>query len=345
MRAVQLTQTGGALTEADIDLPVADTGEVIVRVSHCGLCHTDVHLRAGYFGLGGDARLNLKQQLPLTLGHEIAGVAHAVGQGVEPSWVGRPVAVYPWIGCGKCPVCARGDEHLCGRARAIGVNVDGGYAQYVRVPHEQYLLDIDGIDPQFAAILMCSGLSAYSAVDKAAGAFSRGEALILGYGGLGRMAVEIAAARFDAAPMVIERSDTGVADAIARGLRAYATDTPDLRKIIERECGRPAAVVDFVGSSESAALANRLLGQGGRLISVGLFGGSLTVPLPLLALRGTQIVGSYVGTLEDARAVLALARSGRLKPIPTLACGVHELDARLDDLEVGKAPGRFVLNF
>ena len=124
MKAAQLTTNGAPLELRDVDAPTAQGREVVVRVKRCGVCHTDLHLHDGAFGLGGDKSLKLQQNLPLTLGHEIQGVVASTGDAVDTVAPGDAVVVYPWIGCGQCGMCKSGREHLCSRARAISATIN-----------------------------------------------------------------------------------------------------------------------------------------------------------------------------------------------------------------------------
>ena len=128
MQRASLVDYGKPLQATEAATPKPQGSEVLLRITHCGVCHSDLHLQDGYFDLGGGQKLDVRgnRPLPFTLGHEIAGTVEAVGpeaKGVEP---GRFYAAYPWIGCGKCGLCARGDEHLCNAPRVLGVTVDGG---------------------------------------------------------------------------------------------------------------------------------------------------------------------------------------------------------------------------
>ncbi len=138
-----LVAYGQPLCETVVACPTPRGSEVLVRVTHCGVCHSDLHLQDGYFSLGGDKRLDITKDrpLPFTLGHEIAGTIEAAGDDAEGAVIGQRVAVYPWIGCGKCPACRAGNENMCSAHRHLGIAVDGGYASHVLVPHPRYLLD------------------------------------------------------------------------------------------------------------------------------------------------------------------------------------------------------------
>ena len=136
---------GKPLAQALRETPQPTGSEVLVRVGSCGLCHSDLHLHEGYFDLGNGHKLDLSRGIapPRVLGHEIAGTVVAVGSEASGVAVGDRRVVYPWIGCGSCGACKSGDEELCGPARALGINCDGGFADHVLVPHARYLYAYD----------------------------------------------------------------------------------------------------------------------------------------------------------------------------------------------------------
>src|SRR5262249_47652545 len=163
----------------------------------CGVCHSDLHLQDGYFKLGGDKRLDITQcrALPLTLGLKTAGRAEPVGPERDAT-PGAQVAVYPWMGCGACAACGPGEENNCAASRHLGVNVDGGYASHVLVPHPRYLIDYAPLSPAFAGAAMCSGLTAYAALKRLADRAARGPLLLIGLGGVGSMGLALARVMF-----------------------------------------------------------------------------------------------------------------------------------------------------
>src|SRR5690242_12188741 len=166
-----LTAYGAPLCETVADCPQPRGTEVLVRIHRCGVCHSDLHMQDGYFRLGDDKKLDVSagRTLPFTLGHEIAGVIEAAGPDADGNVAtGRAVAVYPWIGCGRCAACARGEENICAAPRHLGIQVDGGYATHVLIPHPRYLLDYAPLSASFAGMLMCSGLTAYAALKRLA---------------------------------------------------------------------------------------------------------------------------------------------------------------------------------
>jgi alcohol dehydrogenase, propanol-preferring len=143
--------------------------QVLLRVRAAGVCHSDLHIWEGSYDLGFGRKLSLKDRgisVPLTLGHETAGEVVAAGPDAHGVLPGDVRLVYPWIGCGGCPVCLRGDENLCAKPRFLGVYCDGGYSDHITVPHPKYLLDLEGLDPVSAAPYACSGVTTYSALAK-----------------------------------------------------------------------------------------------------------------------------------------------------------------------------------
>lgn len=347
MRCEQLVAAGEPLRSASVALPVADDDGVVVEVDHCGVCHSDLHLQDGYFNLGDDRKLDISAQrhLPLVLGHEIAGRVVDQGKNVTGDRVGEFIAVYPWIGCGECRLCQRGDEHICDRPRVIGINVDGGFATHVSVPHTRYLLSLEGVGAAHAGCLMCSGLTAYSAMRKAQRFLDAGPPLIVGLGGVGLMALRFATA------MGIEQVYASDINPKARdkalelgATAAFDPQDPEARKAIKSATGGGAgAVIDFVGAGQTVTFAQRVAAKGGGIVVVGLMGGSFSMPVPLLPFNALTIQGSYVGSLSEAREMLDLVRSGAVDEIPVTERPLSEANDTLDTLRAGAVVGRNVL--
>ncbi len=347
MLSQQFSVYGQPLTAHETPTPAPQGSEVLVAVEHCGVCHSDVHLHDGHFDMGGGKKLDVTRgrHLPFTLGHEIQGRVAAVGPEATGVSVGDAVVAFPWIGCGACGTCARGDEHLCNRPRALGVTVAGGYASHVIVPHARYALRCDGIDPALAGTYMCSGLTAYSALAKLGRAEAGDPILIVGLGGVGMMGLQFARALFPAAPLYaadVDPAKLALAEA-AGAVAVPAREADAVKRVLEATGGGVYGAVDFVGSEATFQLANGALRKGGKLVFVGLFGGAVTLPLPLLPMRAIAILGSYVGSLAEAEAMLALVRAGQVAPIPIDARPLSAATEALDDLRAGRVHGRVVL--
>jgi D-arabinose 1-dehydrogenase-like Zn-dependent alcohol dehydrogenase len=310
------------------------------------VCHSDLHLQDGYFDLGGGQKLDVRgnRPMPFTLGHEIAGVVEAVGPDAAMVGKGERYAAFPWIGCGKCELCARGDEHMCNAARALGITVDGGYATHVVVPHPRYLLDVTGIAPEIAGALMCSGLTGYSAIKKAVAYLRAGPLLIVGLGGVGMMGLQFARAATDK-PILVADIDANKRRAALQLGAAEAFDPADAgaRKAIIKASGGVGAAVDFAGSDKSLSFAQGAVAKGGAVVIVGLIGGSFSMPVPMFPLRALTIMGSYVGSLAEAREMIALVKGGKVAPIPVELRGLEQTSHALDDLRAGRVVGRLVI--
>jgi len=170
MQSQAITEFGKPLQLIETPTPTPAGTEILLKVHNAGVCHSDVHIHDGYFDLGGGNKLPMaNMKLPHTLGHEIEGEVVAIGPDVKGVSVGQRYAAFPWIGCGKCPACERGEENICvGGPRQLGCSsgVAGGYATHVMVPHAKYLIDYGKTNPALGAAYMCSGLTAFSAMKK-----------------------------------------------------------------------------------------------------------------------------------------------------------------------------------
>jgi D-arabinose 1-dehydrogenase-like Zn-dependent alcohol dehydrogenase len=347
MHRQSLVEYGQPLQATEIPTPTPQGSEVLLRVTHCGVCHSDLHLQDGYFDLGGGQKLDVRgnRVMPFTFGHEIAGVAEAAGPEATDTVEGRSYAAFPWIGCGKCGLCARGDEHMCNAPRALGITVDGGYATHVLVPHSRYLLDVEGIAPEIAGPLMCSGLTGYGAIKKAIPFLHAGPLLIVGLGGVGMTGLQFARALTDR-PILVADIDPSKREAALKLGAKEAFDPADgtaRKSIFKASGGGVGAAVDFAGSDKSLNFAQGAVAKGGAAIVVGLIGGGFTLPVPMFPLRALTIMGSYVGSMAEAREMLDLVKSGKFQPIPLEKRPLDQTSRALDDLRAGKVVGRIVI--
>ncbi len=329
--------------------PVPTGTEVVVEVTRCGVCHSDLHLQEGFYELGGGRRLSLADrgvQLPLVMGHEVLGrvVAKGPGAALGDDAIGRDVLVYPWLGCGKCEICRRGEENCCPTSTSIGVFRPGGYADKCVVPHPRYLVDVSGIDPTLAATYACSGLTAYSALRKAPVDRDRDWLLILGAGGVGLSGLQIARALGHKRIALADIDPAKRELALAEGAH-LVVDPRDPGALAEMQAlqGGVAAAIDFVGAGETANFGIAAIRKAGTYVAVGLFGGDIQLSVPLLVLRAITLRGSYVGNLGELRELIALVKSGRVPPLPVEAVPMAQVNEALDRLRAGKVSGRLVL--
>ena len=162
MLSWEIIEHGKPLQKSLKETPKPQGGEVLMRITRSGVCHSDLHIWDGYFDLGGGKRFYVKERgcvPPFTLGHEPFGVVEALGPKARGVKVGQKKLIYPWIGCGKCAVCKAGQDNYCvSGTRFLGVNRPGAYSTHVIVPDAKYLLDTAGIDDSFAATLALAAL-------------------------------------------------------------------------------------------------------------------------------------------------------------------------------------------
>jgi D-arabinose 1-dehydrogenase-like Zn-dependent alcohol dehydrogenase len=349
MRSFQVCQCGAPLQMNEAEAPTPTGTQVLLKMLAAGVCHSDLHIWDGYYEIGGGKKLMLADRgikLPLTMGHENVGEVVAVGPDAKGVKVGDVRLVNPWMGCGTCKVCLRGDENLCLKSQNVGVFSQGGYATHMLVPSHRHLFDIGNLTPEQAAPLACSGVTAFSALKKIDPATLREEAVvIIGAGGVGLMGVTLAK-KMGAQKVVIVDIDAGKREA---GLKAGATaavdgGAADAVAQIQAACGGGAwSVIDFVGSSQTVALAVASIIKGGSVIVVGLFGGDVTVPTPYLPMRAMTLRGSYVGSQSDIAELLDLVKRTGMPPVPIKTRRLEEVNATLNDLRAGKIVGRVVL--
>lgn len=351
MRCYCVLHHGQALELVEKPVPQPQGTEVLLKVKAAGVCHTDLHLWEGHYDLGGGKKLTLAERgikPPLTLSHEIVGEVVSAGPEAaqaDGARAGRVALVHPWIGCGECAACKRGEENICIKPQALGVVRPGGFAEYVVVPHPRYLVDIDGLDAAQAAPLACAGVTTYSALKKFGERISTDPVVIIGAGGLGLMAIEVLKALGGKGAIVVDLDPIKREAALAAGaLQAIDARAPDAVQQIQQATGGGArAVLDLVGATPTVTLAMACSARGGHTVICGLMGGDITLALPVIPMRPLTLQGSYVGTLEELKELVALAKRTQMKPIPVNTRPLSQANDALQDLHYGRVVGRTVL--
>ncbi|HWH75930.1 MAG TPA: alcohol dehydrogenase catalytic domain-containing protein, partial [Candidatus Binatus sp.] len=223
MLSYDVVQWGEPLERIERATPVPKGTEVLVKLKYCGVCHSDVHIRDGYFDLGGGRRLRMSErgmEPPVTLGHEPFGTVVGVGPDANDTPIGADRLVFPWIGCGQCARCREGLDNYCMAPNMIGIQRPGGYADYLIVPDSRYLIDAGGIDPPWAATLSCSGLSTYSAISKLWSIPPDEWVAVMGAGGLGLSAISMLRALGHEKILSVDIDAVKLAAAVAAGAAA-----------------------------------------------------------------------------------------------------------------------------
>ena len=349
MKAAQIVTPKEPLQLKDLEIPKPKESEVVVKVKAVGVCHSDLHLWEGGYDAGAGVFLKATDRgvkFPVTPGHEVVGTVTEIGNSVKDIKIGDEVLVYPWLGCGVCPACKVENENLCDAPRSLGVFQNGGYAEYVLIPHFKYLIKISGIDLEGAASLACSGLTAFTAVKKANA--NPGDFLvIIGAGGLGLMSIQIAKAITKSIVICADLDDNKLA--VAKKLGADHTinskDTEAVQKIISI-CNNKGAenIIDFVNAPATVKMGLALLRKRGNLVLVGLFGGSVELVLPTIPLKAITIQGAYTGNYKSLVELVELAKKGVINPITSKKYTLNEANTALEDLKKGKIVGRAVIN-
>jgi D-arabinose 1-dehydrogenase-like Zn-dependent alcohol dehydrogenase len=230
-------------------------------------------------------------------------------------------------------------------ARYVGLQRPGGYADHLLVPHPRYLVNASGIDPVWAATLSCSGLASYAAVSKL-GDIPREEwVAVVGAGGLGLSVLFMLRAMGHERVVVIDIDKAKLYTAKNAGAAAVvnSSETDAAAKIKQISGGALFGAVDLVGTSETASFSLGLLRKGGRLILIGLYGGEISVSIVSTIMRAVTIQGSHLGSLAELKAVVILAREGKLQPIPIQKRPLSEVNRTLDELKAGAVVGRVVV--
>ena len=344
----RFTEFQADLQEATAELPQPQGTELLLRVNYCGVCHSDVHLHEGFYELGQGRKLSLEDRgikLPVTLGHEIVGQVVSAGDQAGPLPEG-PVLVYPWVGCGDCSVCQRGEENLCTQPAALGIHRPGGYSEYVLVPHPRYVMSIGKLKPAHASLLACSGLTTYSAIKKIGTVHEDEAVAVIGCGGLGLLAIRILASKGVKNIIALDLAQDKRQLALDAGAtHAFDPASDDAQQSIQAAVqGKCVAVLDFVGSGATVELAISLPRRGGKIIIVGLHGGEIQYPIPYVITRAISIIGSYTGTLPEQKELIEFAQTHDLFTFPIQTRPLHEANTVLRELAQGQVQGRMVLD-
>jgi D-arabinose 1-dehydrogenase-like Zn-dependent alcohol dehydrogenase len=347
MRRQSLVKFDAPLCETIVETPKPVAREVLVRIERCGLCHSDLHIQDGYADLGGGKKLDTTRgmMLPFTLGHEIAGIVEQAGPEVSQDLIGVRRAVFPWIGCGQCRDCLNGDENICTRNRFLGVVIDGGFASHVLVPDAKYLLEYDPLPVNQAATLMCSGVTAYGALKRLVDRPRQRNLLLIGLGGVGMMGLAFAQAMFRQDISVADLNPAARETALKNGATvAYDPSEADIaRRILKETGGGFDEIVDFAGNEKSMAFAVSVIARGGKIVVSGLMGGNFSLPMVQWIYKRMTIEGFMVGTLAEAHELMALARSGKIKPTPMKEEPMADVQKWIEALRAGKVVGRIVM--
>ena len=341
MKALRYNTIGESPTVVEVPRPSPGPGEVLLRVTAAGVCHSDLHI------MSASAEDYRYGALPLTLGHEAAGVVVENGPGATYFTEGTAVLVYgPW-GCGICPSCARGEENYCtspAGVRPPGIAVDGAIAEFLLVDAERHLVPLGDLDPVQAVALTDAGLTSYHAIKRAVPRLGAGaHAVVIGVGGLGHVAIQILRALGAATVIAVDLANDKLELARAVGAHHRVVGDESASEEILRLTGGAGvdAIFDFVGSESTLRLAGAVAATHADIHIVGVGQGALPVGYRRQPFE-TSVRSSFWGSRSELYEVVDLARTGHLH----VTVETHTLDAApvaYDRLARGEVLGRAVI--
>ncbi|TWD13524.1 D-arabinose 1-dehydrogenase-like Zn-dependent alcohol dehydrogenase [Streptomyces sp. T12] len=335
MRAAVATGANAPLSLSDLEVPRPGAGEVLVKITACGVCFSDLNLLLGHYPFA---------RFPVVPGHEITGIVTAVGEGVTWPEVGTPVgAQFLYDSCGHCDYCVRGEQILCPNKRITGVVADGGYAEYA-VFKAGYVTPLPaGLDPVAAAPLMCAGITAFNGLRKA-GAKAGARVAVVGTGGIGALAIRYAAA-MGARVAVVGRSARGEEQATALGAELYiSTSESDPAVALKAWDGGANLILNASPSTDAATAVLGGLAPDGTLMLCGYGSEPLVLPTQPMILNRLRVAANPSGSPHDLRDALAFSTTHGILPDVT-PITLDEAPTTLEAMAAGTVHGRRVITF
>ncbi|SIO06742.1 NAD(P)-dependent alcohol dehydrogenase [Agromyces cerinus] len=342
MKAVQYRTIGGSPEVVEIEVPEPGPGEVRLKVTAAGACHSDSFVM-------GLTEEQYTYGLPLTLGHEGAGIVDKLGDGVTGVAIGDSVAVYGPQGCGRCYQCAQGKENYCERAVELGIappglGAPGAMAEYMIVRSDRHLLPLGDLDPVQNVALTDAGLTPYHAIKMSLPKLVPGTtAVVIGAGGLGHVAIQILRAITPSTVIALDLGEEKLALAREVGAHhAFASDADAAERIREATGGRPVtAVFDFVAIQPTIDLGRSVAGVESDHVIVGVGAGMLPVGM-LGAPYDSTVRAPYWGSRAELFEVFDLARAGLVK-VETEVFPIDEAPEAYRRLHDGTLRGRAII--
>ncbi|PZF78220.1 alcohol dehydrogenase AdhP [Aestuariivirga litoralis] len=337
MKAAVLHELRTPLKIERVPVPEPGHGDLLIKVTACGVCHSDLH------AVDGD--WTPLPVIPLIPGHEVAGKVAKVGPGVTGFKVGDEVGV-PWMysSCGQCEFCLAGMETICKSAEATGYTKPGGYAEYLVAPAAYVGRLPEGTDPYAMAPILCAGVTTYRGL-KRTGARPGQWVAVVGIGGLGHIAIQYARAMgLRVAAVDVSKEKLDLATSLGAEIVVNGAETDPAAAIQEQIGGTHAAVVTAVAAKafEQAVL---MLRPGGTVAYIGLPGGKsdeIRASISAITNWELSVRGSNVGTRQDLNEAIAFAANGLVKATIRTA-ELEEINAVFEEMRKGRIVGRVVL--
>ena len=318
------------------ELRPLETGEALVDIEYCGVCHTDLHVAHGDFG-----------KVPgRVLGHEGIGIVKEIAPDVKSLKVGDRVSV-AWFfeGCGACEYCTTGRETLCRTVKNAGYSVDGGMAEQCSVTADYAVKVPEGLDPAQASSITCAGVTTYKAIKEAQ--LQPGQwTVIFGAGGLGNLAVQYAKKVFNAHVVAVDINNDKLALAkeVGADIVINGHEVEDVTALIQEKTGGAHSAVVTAVSKVAFNQAVDSVRAGGRVVAVGLPSEMMDLSIVKTVLNGIQVIGSLVGTRKDLEEAFQFGAEGLVVPVVQKRPVSDAVDV-FDEMEAGTIQGRMVLDF
>ena len=337
MKTMVLSQYNAPLEVHDREIPRVESGEVLLKVKACGICQTDLKIIRGAIAAP-------IVTLPHVLGHEVVGEVAAVGENVSGVRQGDVGVVYSYVTCHDCELCLAGRENLCTHLQRIGFERDGGFAEYLTIPAYNFCAFNQKLAVEKMAILADAIGTPYHAITRLAKVRPGQQVLIVGAGGLGIHAVQIAklcgaiVTVVDTNPDARDLANTYGADA--------AFDPAEAAQAIsdQTEGQGMDAVIEIVGHPETLNWSLSALKSGGKLILVG-YAPEHPFALNTMAMHyhEYEIIGSRFVTKGELLELIKLVEKDLVTPVVTQTFPFDQANEALHTLKTGRCLGRIVL--
>jgi len=330
MKSVRMIEEGKPLELQEIPIPGVGEKDILIRVCAAGICHSDAHYRAGHSSMAF---------LPITLGHEVAGVVEKIGAQVTNVKEGERVCLHYNITCGDCYYCSTGNEQFCNTVKMLGHHVDGGYAEYITIPARNAIHLPDEIPFEAGATLMCASATSLHALRKAR--LKAGETVaIFGVGGLGLSAIQLAKALGAIEVFAVDIKQDKLELASEYGAipvdASRADPVGDIRKYTK---GKGVDVaLEVIGLSKTMTQTIDSLGYMGRAVMVGMNQQPIEINTYIQVLgKEAEIIGSNDHLLQELPLLVDMARRKILDTSRVVSqvipLNADKINQRLDDLE------------
>ncbi len=339
MLCMVLEAFGAPLIPQEREIPKPGEGEVILKVGACGVCQTDLKVCQGNHPAVRD--------VPVIPGHEVAGEIVEVGKNIDKGYLGKRVVVYAYNVCGECEFCRAGRESLCTNLKGqVGFSMPGGFAEYIKIPVKSVFTIDDNVTYEKASILTDAVATPYHAI-KSKARVKEGETIaVIGAGGLGLHAIQIAKL-FGAKVIAIDLRDQSLNLAEDMGADwALKGDEDDLLGAVnEITSGQGvSAVLELTGNPGVESLALELLKVAGRMVLVAY---NITHPFrvnsQIMVSKEIEVYGARWCGRNEFRECIELVSDAKIVPYVGEVHALKEADSVLKRLQAGEILGRAVL--